>query len=73
MNKDNIREIVYILVAVVVAIIAVNLFIWLLPFILIALLALFIYGAIKKKTNCYSDKKNKKKSKRIVIIDEESD
>ena len=44
--------------------------IWALPFILVALLAYFIYEKLKT-----SDKKvnsNKKKKKKIVIIDEES-
>lgn len=70
MDKEKIREIVYILVAIVVAIIAVKLFIWLLPIVLIALLALYIYGSMKNRNKSANVRKDKKKD--ITIIDEEN-
>ena len=70
MDKEKIREIVYILVAIVVAIIAVKLFIWLLPIVLIALLALYIYGLMKNRNKSANVRKDKKKD--ITIIDEEN-
>lgn len=76
MDKEKIREIVYILIAVIVSIIAVNIFIWLLPVILIVLVALFIYGSMKRSKNVGMNKqttnnKDKIKNKSITIVDEE--
>ena len=70
MNKDNIRDIVYLILAIVVSIIAVKVFIWLLPVILIIILALYIYGKMKtdKKDNV---KRYSNKSKKSIIIDRE--
>lgn len=76
MDKEKLREIIYIALAIIVAIIAVNLFIWLLPFILIALLAYFIYSSMKKSkvepNNKTTNSNIKKKTKKIIIIDEEN-
>ena len=70
MNKEKIKNIIYIVVAILLSYFAIHFMIWILPFILVALLAYFIYEKLKT-----SDKKvnsNKKKKKKIVIIDEES-
>ena len=70
MDKEKIKDIIYIVVAILLSYLAIHFMIWVLPFILVALLAYFIYEKLKT-----SDKKvnsNKKKKKKIVIIDEES-
>ena len=68
MNKEDVKKIVYSLIAIFVAIILVKLFIWLLPVILILLLAYYLYTKMTDK-----NKVNKKdnKNKKIIIIDEE--
>ena len=74
MNKEKLRDMVYIIVAILVSVIAIHLFIWLLPIILIACLAFYLYGIMKNKDRAekeYED--NKTKRKKIVIIDEEKD
>ena len=79
MDKDKLREIVYILLSILFSILAIKLFIWLLPIILIIILAIFIYKKIKnikvdnnpkweKTTKETITKRNKK-----IIIDEEKD
>ena len=70
MNQEKIKNIIYIVVAILLSYFSIHFMIWVLPFILVALLAYFIYEKLKT-----SDKKvnsNKKKKKKIVIIDEES-
>ena len=69
MNKEKIKNIIYIVVAILLSYFAIHFMIWVLPFILVALLAYFIYEKLKT-----SDKKvnRNKKKKKIVIIDEES-
>ena len=49
MNKDQIKETMYILIAIVLGIFAVKFIIWLLPIILIAVFSYHIYNSIKKK------------------------
>lgn len=78
MSDNQIRKIVYILVAIVCAIVVVNIFIWLLPVILVLIVAYYIYNLIRgcRYGSDIDNKKNKKGksnkiSKRIVIIDEE--
>ena len=78
MYNDPLRDIIYILVAILLSVLAVKLVIWLLPIIIIAILTYFIYKKIKKSDNSdtwerkNTDTKNPKKNKRI-IIDEEKD
>lgn len=70
MDKEKIKDIIYLIIAILLSYFAIHFMIWVLPFILVALLAYFIYEKLKT-----SDKKvnsNKKKKKKIVIIDEES-
>ena len=70
MDKEKIKDIIYLIIAILLSYFAIHFMIWVLPFILVTLLAYFIYEKLKT-----SDKKvnsNKKKKKKIVIIDEES-
>ena len=86
MIEFNIRKILNIVVAVFFAVLAVKLFIWLLPIIIIVILANYIYKMIKKiSINIKNDndeevekikrskKKETSKNKKIIIIDEEQD
>ena len=70
MEKDNIRKLVYILVAILVAVILVNLFIWLLPIILVLIVAYFIYRMMQTKDKVNKNTK-KGKTKKTIIIDSE--
>lgn len=86
MIEFNIRKILNIVVAVFFAVLAVKLFIWLLPIIIVVILANYIYKMIKKiSINIKNDndeevekikrskKKETSKNKKIIIIDEEQD
>ena len=80
----NLRRILNILVAIFLAVLAVKLFIWLLPIIIIIILARYIYKFIKNLKIVQEDdeietiKRNKtnrttkNKTKKIIIIDEEN-
>ena len=70
MDKEKIKNIIYIVVAVLLSYLAIRFMLWALPFILVALLAYFIYEKLKKSNK--NANSNKKKKKKIVIIDEES-
>lgn len=57
MNKDTVKEILYIFIAILVAVVIVKVAIWLLPVILIAVLAYYIYTRlIKNKKDSNDDK-----------------
>ena len=80
MNRNELKDIVYIIVAILVSVAVIRLFIWLLPVILVALLAYYIYTILKgkdnkgRKTDHYNKNSNtSNKKKKIVIIDEEKD
>ena len=66
MNKENVKEFMYILIAVVLGIIAVKFFIWLLPIILTIMCSYYIYKYIKKNRSCY----NKKSDIKIIDVTE---
>lgn len=66
MDKNNIKQILYIILAIVIAIIAVKLFIWLLPIVLIIIVAFLIYNSMKPK-------KTTKSNKKVKIIDAKVD
>ncbi len=70
MDKEKIKDIIYLIIAILLSYLAIRFMIWALPFILVALLAYFIYE--KLKTSNKNANSNKKKKKKIVIIDEES-
>ncbi len=64
MNKDTIKEIIYILVSILLAVLAVKFVIWLLPVILIALVSYLLYMNIKKNKT----EENINKEKNIKVI-----
>ena len=86
MTEFNIRRLIYITVAVILSILAFKLFIWALPIIILIILANYIYKIIKRiHINIKEDddtvenikrssnkKTSKTKTKKIIIIDEES-
>ena len=51
MNKEMIKEIIYIVIAIILSILAVKFMIWLLPVILVVMLSLIIYSNIKMNKN----------------------
>lgn len=74
MNKEVIKEILYIAIAIVLAILAIKFVIWALPVILIGLLAIFIYISIKKDKYKNSNvSKNTNKNKKMKVIHEFDD
>ena len=73
MNKENIKEILYIIIAVLMGIITIKFIIWLLPVILIAICSYYIYKSIKKNRNNTIKPKTKKKDIKIIdMVDEEN-
>ena len=64
MNKDTIKEIIYIIVSIILADRAVKFVIWLLPVILIALVSYLLYMNIKKNKK----EENINKEKNIKVI-----
>lgn len=78
MNKDTLRSIIYLIVAILLSVIAIQVFIWLLPIILIILLASFIYSKMKDANPRFvhtehETKTNKRKNKKIIIDEENND
>ena len=72
MNKEDIKKIVYSVIAVLIAIVLVKLFIWLLPIILIGIIAYYLYTKMNNYSKIKTNKnKSKNKNKKIIIIDEE--
>jgi len=67
MNRNVIKEIIYILIAILIGICAVKFVIWLLPVILIAIVAYVIYKSIKKnKVNVESNKKKSNRKMKVI-------
>ena len=74
MNKDVIKEILYIAIAIILSYLAIRFVIWALPIILIGLLAIFIYISIKKdKYRKESASKSTNKTKKMKVIHEFDD
>lgn len=69
MEKDKIKEILYIILAIILAVIAVKVALWLLPIILIAVVSYLIYININKD-NQRGRSKNKKRLIKIIHDDE---
>lgn len=67
MNKEVVKEIIYIIIAVLLGIVAVKFVIWLLPVIIIGIVSYLIYISIKKNKNDNYVNKNKK-DKNIKVI-----
>lgn len=66
-SKNVIKELIYILMAVIVGVIVVKFVIWLLPVVGIAIIAYMIYKAIKKnKTSVGVNKSNKKRPMKVI-------
>lgn len=70
MNKDTIKEILYILIAITLGILAVKFVIWLLPIILIATFSYYIYKSIKKTRVKPNQNKTNKKTIKIIDMEE---
>ena len=68
MNKETVKEIIYILIAILFGIMAVKFVIWLLPVILIAIISYLIYISIKKNKNENAYVNKNKKNKNIKVI-----
>lgn len=69
MEKDKIKEILYIILAIILAVIAVKVALWLLPIILIAVVSYLIYININKD-NQRGRSKTKKRPIKIIHDDE---
>ncbi len=69
MNKDTIKEILYIIVAVIMGVLIYRFIIWLFPVFIILIIACLIYSSLKKN----SEMNNKKGKKIKVIHDDEID
>ena len=60
MNKEAVKEILYILIAITLGVFVVKFLIWLLPVILIGLCSYYIYKSIKKNRKNEHKQKSKK-------------
>ena len=69
MNKDIIKEIIYITIAILLSALAVKFVIWLFPIILIIILALIIYSSIKKNKMEQEINKQRKESNIKEVLD----
>lgn len=69
MNRNIVKELLYTIIAIMLGILIVRFVIWLLPIIIVMILAFYIYQSLKK-----SGKKNVKKERNIKLIhDDEID
>ena len=67
MNKEVIKEIIYIIVAVILGVFAVKFVIWVLPIIIMGIVAYMIYKSIKKnKVDVEVNKSNKKRPMKVI-------
>lgn len=64
MNKDTIKEIIYMIISIILAVLAVKFVIWLLPVILVALFSYLLYMNIKRNKK----EENINKEKNIKVI-----
>ena len=65
MNKDTIKEIIYIIISIILAVLAVKFVIWLLPVILVALFSYLLYMNIKR--NKKEENINKEKNIKVFV------
>lgn len=70
MNKETIKEIIYILIAILLGVLSVKFVIWMLPIILIGIVSYLIYSSMKKNKNenVNTNTKTKNKGKNIKVI-----
>ena len=69
MNKETVKEIIYIIIAILLGVFAVKFVIWLLPVILIGIVSYLIYKSIKKNKDVdVSVNKNNTNKKNIKVI-----
>lgn len=74
MNRNIIKDIIYILIAILFGILAVKFIIWLLPIIVIAILSYLIYKSIKRsKVNVNVSTNNHNKHRKMKVIHELDD
>ena len=75
MNKETIKEILYIIIAIILSVLAVKFIIWLLPVIIIIFLSLIIYINLKKDRTIEKKvyEKPNNKNKKIKVIHEFDD
>ena len=73
MNKEVVKEILYVVIAVTFGFLAIKFLIWLLPVILIGLCSYYIYKSIKKNRNTTSKKNKNKKPIKIIDMVEDND
>lgn len=75
MNKETIKEILYIIIAIILSVLAVKFIIWLLPVIIVIFLSLIIYTNLKKDRNIEKKvyEKPNNKNKKIKVIHEFDD
>lgn len=73
MNNETAKKIIYIIIAIVISLFAVKFVIWLLPIILIAIVAYMIYKSIKKNNVGMNKSTNKKRQMKVIhdLDDEE--
>lgn len=72
MNKDTIKEIIYILIAIILGLVIVKFIIWLLPVLLIGIVAYLIWKNIKKNNNVNINN-NRSKKRKIKVIHDDND
>ena len=73
MNKEVVKEILYVLIAITFGFLAIKFLIWLLPVILIGLCSYYIYKSIKKNGNTTSKKNKNQKPIKIIDMVEDND
>lgn len=71
MNNNTIKEILYMIIAVLLGIIAVKFVIWLLPIICVLLISHYIYKVIKRNRPNKNKKTVKKTIKIIEMVEDE--
>jgi len=73
MNKEVVKEILYVIIAIIFGFLSIKFLIWLLPVILIGLCSYYIYKSFKKNKSTSNKKTQKKKTIKIIDMVEEND
>ena len=69
MNRNMIKEILYIMITVIVSVLAVKFVIWLFPIILVIIFGLLIYSSIKRNKRDEEIKKQRKEKNMKEVFD----